>query len=226
MLGRLAAASGEALAAKPAAVIARAASQMTRLIEDLLDTTRLEAGQMHFAPARVAVEDLVASCVEAQRQPALEASVALHVDIAGPLPAVWVDRGRIVQVFDNLIANALRFTPASGSITVGATRCHETVLFWVRDTGRGIPPDHLPRVFDRFWQARKTEGQGAGLGLAIVKSIVEAHRGRIWVESAPGEGSTFYLTLPTASAAARSVRSPEGAGPDYAAADEEGTVGA
>lgn len=215
ILRNLPAAGGAALPFTPAEVIERAAKHMNRLIEDLLDTTRLEAGQMHFAPASVAVEELVRSCVDAQRLAAIAASVALHLDLRGELPPVWVDRGRIGQVFDNLIGNALKFTPALGSITVGATAHHEAVLFWVRDSGRGIPPEHLPHVFDRFWQANKTERRGAGLGLAIVKHIVEAHRGRIWVESVPGEGSTFYFTLPTASTASRGDRSHEGTGPDY-----------
>ena len=75
---------------------------------------------------------------------------------------------------------------------------HGAVTFWVRDTGSGIAPEHLPRIFDRFWQAVKTDRRGAGLGLPIVKNIVEAHRGRIWAESSPGQGTTFYFTLPVA----------------------------
>jgi PAS domain S-box-containing protein len=193
----------EPFADKAAEMVERAALQMSRLIEDLLDTTRIAAGEMHFAPASVDTEELVTSCVEASRLAAVTAAIELRLDLEGALPAVWVDRGRIVQVLDNLLGNALKFTAPGGSITVGASRRGETVLFWVRDTGRGIPAEDLPRVFDKYWQAVKTERRGSGLGLPIVKHIIDAHRGRIWVESTVAEGSTFYFTLPTASAASR-----------------------
>jgi signal transduction histidine kinase len=102
-------------------------------------------------------------------------------------------------VFENLIGNAIKFTEAGGCITVGATSIGHEVVVSVADTGGGIPPENLPRVFDRFWQATKAERQGAGLGLPITKGIVEVHGGRIWVESTLGRGTTFSFTIPTAS---------------------------
>jgi len=118
--------------------------------------------------------------------------------VARDLPDVWADRDRLEQVFENLVGNAVKFTPRGGTIVVGATPRAGEVLFWVADTGAGIASGDLPHVFERFWQARRPGRRGAGLGLPIVKGIVEAHDGRIWVESTPGRGSTFFFTIPSA----------------------------
>jgi signal transduction histidine kinase len=103
-------------------------------------------------------------------------------------------------VLENLVGNAIKFTPGGGRITVGAAPRDNEVLFWVADTGSGISPDQLPHVFDRFWQARKGARKGAGLGLPITRGIVETHGGRIWVESTLGRGSIFFFTVPQATA--------------------------
>jgi PAS domain S-box-containing protein len=184
----------------PAEAIERAVQRMNRLIQDLLDVTRLEAGYLSVDKARLATEKVVADAVEAQRESAARTAVELDLDLdlAGHLPEVWADRDRLLQVFDNLVGNAVKFSQAGGRIVVGAAGREGEVLFWVADTGPGIAADDLPRVFDRFWQAGRGRGRGAGLGLSIVKAIVEAHAGRVWVESAPGRGSTFYFTIPTA----------------------------
>ena len=104
------------------------------------------------------------------------------------------------QVFENLVGNAIKFTEPGGRIVLGAKTRGDHVLFWVRDSGAGIPPADVPHVFDRFWQANKSGRQGAGLGLAIVKGIVALHGGSIWVESTLHEGTTFFFTLPRATA--------------------------
>jgi signal transduction histidine kinase len=122
----------------------------------------------------------------------------LQLQTPRELPPLWADRDRLSQVFENLIGNALKFSVGGGRITVGAAVREDEVLFSVRDTGAGIQPEHLPHLFDRFWQARRAEREGAGLGLPIVKGVVEAHGGRIWVESTPGEGSCFFFTIPRA----------------------------
>jgi PAS domain S-box-containing protein len=187
---------------RPVDAIERAAKRMDRLIEDLLDVTRMEAGHLSVEPKAVATRQVVSDSVEAQEALATAASLELRVDMAGALPEVWVDRDRLLQVFENLIGNALKFTRAGGVVTVGAAaRDGGEVLFWVSDTGAGIAPDQLAHVFDRFWQSRKVGRRGAGLGLTIVRGIVEAHGGRIWAQSTPGEGSTFFFTMPTASGA-------------------------
>jgi signal transduction histidine kinase len=182
-----------------AAAIERAVTRMNRLIQDLLDVTRMEAGGLSIRQTSVPTAQLVADAAEAQRPVASTASLALHVEVAPDLPALWADHDRLLQVFENLIGNAVKFTAPGGRITVGAGAGDGDVLFQVSDTGAGIAAEDIPHLFDRFWQAQKADRSGAGLGLPIVKGIVEAHGGRVWAESEPGRGSTFFFTIPTAS---------------------------
>jgi signal transduction histidine kinase len=113
-------------------------------------------------------------------------------------------------VCENLIGNAIKFSEAGGWIVVGAASRDHEVVFWVSDTGSGIASEDMPRVFDRFWQATRAGRQGAGLGLPITKGIVEAHGGRIWVESTPGRGTTFSFTIPKAAPERMDPLTPEG----------------
>jgi PAS domain S-box-containing protein len=179
--------------------IDRAVMRMNRLIQDLLDVRLMESGQLIIEGGRVSPRELVNGTVDMHRPMASSASLELRVDLDRDVPDVWGDRDRLLQVFDNLIGNAMKFTKAGGGITVGATPIDHEVLFWVADTGSGIAPEQLPRVFDRFWQATRAGRHGAGLGLPIAKGIVEAHGGRIWVESTQGKGSTCSFTIPKAS---------------------------
>ena len=143
---------------KPVESIERAAHRMNRLIQDLLDVTRMEAGRLSIeAGARAPRARLVSEVVEAQRALAASASLELELELDADLPEVWADRDRLLQVFENLIGNAVKFTEPGGRITVGAAPRDAEVLFWVTDTGPGIEADDLPHVFDRFWQA----GSGA-----------------------------------------------------------------
>jgi PAS domain S-box-containing protein len=178
--------------------IERAANRMNRLIQDLLDVARMEAGQLSIERARLRTGELVSEALETQRPLAASASLELQLDLSSDLLDVWADRDRLQQVFENLIGNALKFTEPKGQITVGAAPWDGEALFWVADTGRGIASEDVPHLFDRYWQARRAGRRGAGLGLPIVKGIVEAHGGHIWVESTPGRGSTFFFTIPTA----------------------------
>ncbi|HEU5254416.1 MAG TPA: HAMP domain-containing sensor histidine kinase, partial [Vicinamibacterales bacterium] len=148
--------------------------------------------------ARLSARELVAAAVDMQSPLASSSSLELRVDSNSDLPDIWGDRDRLLQVFENLIGNAIKFTKAGGCITVGATSQDHEVTFRVADTGPGIAPENLTHVFDRFWQATSTNRQGAGLGLPITKGIVEAHGGRIWVESTPQRGATFSFTIPKA----------------------------
>ena len=153
-----------------------------------------EEGSLHLPARTIPVPATISP--EAQRALAASLEVELRVDVEADVGDVWADRDRLLQVFENLLGNALKFTSKGGAITVRAARGRGEVSFSVGDRGRGIPSDELPHVFDRFWQSKRTGRGGAGLGLSIVKGVIEAHRGRIWVESKPGVGTTFHFTLP------------------------------
>jgi signal transduction histidine kinase len=174
---------------------------MERLIQDLLDVALVEAGQLTIERSRLSAGGLIVEAVDMQRPLASSSSLELRVEVAPNVPEVWGDRDRLLQVFENLIGNAIKFTKAGGRITAGASSRDDEVVFWVADTGCGIASANLGRIFDRFWQAFRGGRRGAGLGLPIAKGIVEAHGGRIWVESTEGSGSTFLFTIPRASAA-------------------------
>ena len=179
-------------------VIRRAADQMQRLIEDLLDVAKAEGIGMHIERRTESIAALFTQVLEDFQMPAANRGVELSVELEPDLPRVLADRDRILQVLSNLVGNALKFTESGGSVTLKAVRRRDVVEITVADTGVGIPPDNLPHVFDRFWQARRSSRASAGLGLAIAKSIVEAHEGEIRVESEPGKGSMFRFTLPIA----------------------------
>ena len=179
-------------------LIRRAEQQMGRLIEDLLDVTRMQTGQLGIQPNPTDAADLLRTAQQLYSQQAGSRSIALDIEPHGALPRVQADRDRVQQVLANLIGNALVHTPAEGTVTLSAERRGDEVWFGVRDTGSGIPADALPHVFDRFWRADRSERKGAGLGLSIAKGIVEAHGGRIEAESEPGRGSTFRFSLPVA----------------------------
>jgi PAS domain S-box-containing protein len=181
-----------------AEVIRRCVHGMSRLIQDLLDVARIEGGGLGIlreplgaAPILSEAADTHGALVEAKGVQFEARSTATR--------QVSADRERILQVFANLITNALEHTPAGGSIRIGAQDCDGGVCFAVSDTGAGILPEHMPRVFDRFWQASKQRRAGAGLGLAIARGIVEAHGGSMEVESAgEGRGTTFRFMIPSA----------------------------
>ena len=179
-------------------VIQRSATRANRLIQDLLDVARIQAGGLAVDPVAVEVRSLVTEAMEAATPLANAAQLKVSCDLIDGLPAVASDRERVLQVFANLIGNAIKFTPKGGEIRIVTCLEHGEVRFTVADTGPGIPPEHLDHVFDRYWQAKSTAKLGTGLGLSIAKGIVEAHGGRIWVESPPGSGAQFNFTLPLA----------------------------
>jgi signal transduction histidine kinase len=176
--------------------IERPVRRMNRLIRDLLDVTRIEAGRLPLHFDTFSVGPLVADAVAAQTALAASASVTLRVELPATLRDLRGDRDRLLQVFENLLGNAMAYTPPGGRITVGAAENEKEIVFCVADTGKGIATKDIPHLFDRFWQVRAGEGHGAGLGLSIAKGITEAHGGRIWVESVPGNGSRFFFSIP------------------------------
>jgi len=179
-------------------IVRRAADRMNRMIQDLLDVKRMESGQLWLDPRPEPVAGLIADTIEMLRPLAAGSSIRVEAHVAPDLPPVTADATRINQVLSNLVGNAVKFTPREGLITISAERAESEVRFSVIDTGPGIPAEQLPHIFGRFWQAKASDRRGIGLGLAIAKGIVEAHKGRIWVESSVGLGSTFYFTLPIA----------------------------
>lgn len=183
---------------KSVELILRSVSRANHLIQDLLDTTRIEAGALPIDRAALASGQVLLDAAEAEHALASAASLELRIEAERDLPTIWADRERLLQVFENLVGNALKFTPPGGRITIGVASRRGEVLFSVADTGAGISAENLPHVFDRFWRAEQATRQGAGLGLPICKGIVEAHGGRIWVESVPGRGTTFSFTIPIA----------------------------
>ncbi|OJH40622.1 sensor histidine kinase [Cystobacter ferrugineus] len=178
--------------------IQKAVDRATRLIQDLLDVARMEAGRLSVDRGLEQTAPLVKEAAELHRALAEEKSIQLTVAVAEDVPPVFADRDRVIQILSNLLGNALKFTPEGGRITLRAEPAGHMMRFSVGDTGAGIPKENLPHLFEPFWQASVGRKEGAGLGLAIVKGLVDAHGGRIWVESKPGGGSTFFFTLPTA----------------------------
>jgi signal transduction histidine kinase len=169
---------------------------MSRILDDLLDVTRLESGSLELNRTAVSPSELIAAVSRSERKQIESRSLELRTEVVPDLPDVWADRSRVLQVFENLVSNASKFT-IQGTVTLGARGEGSEVVFWVADTGVGIAEEEVSHVFDRFWQAARFRRTGVGLGLAIVREMVQAHGGRLWVESQLGSGSTFYFTLPT-----------------------------
>jgi PAS domain S-box-containing protein len=181
------------------AIIRQAAEQIDALIQDLLDVTRLEAGRLTVQATPVDVAGIAQRTIDALRPLAEAGGVTLSVQEFPSSVQVLADRDRVIQLLSNLIGNAIKFTPAEGTVTLVVTPRDAEVEFEIADTGNGIAPEHLPHVFDRFFQVTggsRGVRHGAGLGLPIARGIVEAHGGRIWIESDPQQGTTVRFTIP------------------------------
>lgn len=188
-------------------IATRATKQMNRMIDDLLDHVRLQAGKLSLDIEEVSVGAIMRQAEETFRP--LAERRHLHFEIATQDGAiVRADPKRVSQIIGNLIGNAIKFTPEEGSVKLRAIPDDKQVVFQVIDDGPGIAPDHMSHLFDNFWQARKSDQRGVGLGLAIAKELVEAHGGKIWVESEVGHGSTFSFSLPAVSIPVERVLDP------------------
>jgi signal transduction histidine kinase len=178
-------------------VIGRNATRLHKLVDDILTVGRADSGRLNVAHEQVDIALVVAQAVESATPVAEEKGLTLDADTEDGLPDVTGDRRLIAQVLDNLMSNALKFTPDGGSVRVRARREGDDVAVDVRDTGPGIPEDEVPKLFERFFRASTaSEVPGTGLGLSISKAIAEAHGGSISVESELGVGSAFRFTLP------------------------------
>jgi signal transduction histidine kinase len=174
---------------------------LSHLVDDLQDLSLAEAGQLHLDQRRMDLADVTIRTIEALQARAAAETVTLTHDVSADLPSVDADPRRLVQIVSNLLSNALAHTPAGGEIRLTASMRDTEIEVTVSDTGEGIPPEHLPHIFERFYRvdpSRSRATGGAGLGLAIAKQLVEAHGGRIRVESEVGKGTRFHFTVPRA----------------------------
>ncbi len=176
--------------------VQRLNAQMARMIEDLLDLSSLDSGRLSLKLSDCAASDLLSQTAETLSATASASGIAFEVDASGETGNVYCDASRVVQIFGNIVGNAVKFTPKGGSITISASGAGAEVRFAVRDTGPGIEPAMLEHLFERYWQADAGAQKGRGLGLYIAKQLVEAQGGRIWVESRLGAGTTIFFTLP------------------------------
>lgn len=183
-------------------IASRATEHLKRMVDDLLDVTRSQTGKLRVAPEAVDLAPLVSDCVELARPAAARRGLGLASEVGAGL-RVLADPTRLRQIVGNLVDNALKFTPSGGLVTVAAASSGREgfVTLSVSDTGPGIPPEDLERIFDRLYQTERTTSkgsQGLGLGLAICRELVERQGGRIWAQSRPGEGARFFVELPSA----------------------------
>jgi signal transduction histidine kinase len=176
-------------------LVRRCVASMNRLVGDLLDSAAIDAGHLPVSQHLEDAGELVQEAVESVRPLATAKGQTVLAEASEPV-TVMCDRERVLEVLSNLIGNAIKFTKEGGAIRVSVQRDCREALLSVRDNGVGIGSAQLRHIFERYWHAESTLGGGTGLGLFIAKGIVEAHRGKMWVESRPGAGSTFYFTLP------------------------------
>ncbi len=171
--------------------------RLTLMVEELLELSRIESGSVPLRLRPTQVMDFVQPAVERMEPLTSRAGIQLQIKLPPDLPLLLGDETRLQQVVTNLVHNAVKFTPEAGCIVISAADCGEEVAISVQDTGIGIANDDIPRIFERFYKVdRARAGGGTGLGLAITKHVVQAHSGRIWVDSTVGHGTTFHFTLP------------------------------
>ena len=169
------------------------------LVDDLLDVSGIDAGHLELRRDRLLVGQVIHKTVQKLNNLAEEKGIEFRIDVPAPLPTIKGDEERLTQVFTNLLYNAIKFSPGGGEVTVSAGVNDHELLAQVTDHGIGVPDEAIPHLFERFYRVDSSMTRntgGSGLGLYISRQIIEAHGGRIWVESKVGEGSTFGFTLP------------------------------
>ena len=182
-------------------IMERNSNRLSRFIDDLLDMAKIERGKMEVRKESLGIFPIVSETVELMKPQADEKNIEIAMNIPDNLPLVFVDGDRTRQIITNLLSNSIKFTPEEGKISIKIQDDKEYLQVSISDTGIGIPPDQISKIFDKFEQVKEVRERvkgprGTGLGLAIVKSLVEAQGGKIWVESEVDKGSTFYFTLP------------------------------
>lgn len=191
--------------------------RMEHLIRTMLDVTTMEASKFSVTPAPCAVDDLLRETLEVFGPLAESRQVRLDQSVKEPGLVIRAERERVLQVLSNLLGNALKFTPQGGRVTLSVHREGAMACFAVADTGPGIPRENLPSIFERFWKDEAPGKKGTGLGLYIAKGIIDAHNGRIWVESELGRGARFYFALPLEEPVGREASGAESGAPFHPA---------
>jgi len=172
---------------------------LQRLIEDLLEFSRLESGQIRLHATQLALDDLVINVVEKLAPLADNQAIRLDIESLSPLPDVEADPTRVEQVVTNLVENAIKFTPRGGQVALAGETGKDQVQLTIRDTGIGIPAEEMPRIFEKFYQVDPTQAgqvRGFGLGLFYARQFIQDHHGTMTIESLPGAGTTVAITLP------------------------------
>ncbi|MFP3868392.1 MAG: ATP-binding protein [Desulfobacteraceae bacterium] len=204
-----------ALTDKQRELLARAHAKiqgLLNLINELLDIARMEAGHCQLEQMPLSLGEILAELAELLKTKAANQNIELHLDLAPDLPFIQADRRSMEEIFMNLLCNAINYSPDGGEVRISAISHGDYLEVQVSDTGIGIEPEEIPKIFDKFYRAKHPRTRqviGTGLGLAIVQNLVEAHRGSVRVESQPGVGTTFKVLLPAVFC---------GRGPDYAEA--------
>jgi signal transduction histidine kinase len=195
--------------------------RMNALIDDLFELAQMDAGNLALRYDAGSLADLISDTLEGFSARAQARGLTLHGSVDSQVDPVWMASDKIGRVLRNLIENAIRHTPAGGDIQLGAEVQDGMILVSLKDSGDGIAPEDLPRIFERFYRGEKSRSRegfdsgGAGLGLAIAKGLIESHGGRIWAESAPGRGTVMKFTLPRSGRRAGAGESSEGREASY-----------
>ncbi len=180
--------------------IQRSNERAIALVNDLLQVSRVQEGKLHLDLIAVDLSSLVEEVVDASRSLMTNNDISFHLEVVnGPIPRLKLDKVKVRRAIQNILSNAIKYTPRGGRVDVMIKRDSKEVLCSIADTGVGIPPDQQPHIFERFFRGgniTRIEPDGTGLGLYIAKSMIEAHGGKIWFESAEGRGTIFYFSLP------------------------------
>jgi signal transduction histidine kinase len=179
-----------------AAKITQYCERMNRLIADLLDYATIHTGRFTIVRKAERTLEVIDEAIDICQHQAQGRSIRFEKQVPSDCERLHCDRGRLVQVFANLLGNAVKFSPNEALVRIAAQTSDAAIQFSIEDHGAGIAPEHLALVFEPYWKGAHKEGGGTGLGLFIVRGIIEAHQGRIWVESSLGRGTTFFFTVP------------------------------
>jgi signal transduction histidine kinase len=171
-------------------------NRLSRLVNDLLDISKIESGKMELKKEPVDMNGIIEENLAIFDKLIKDKKQRLQKDLARDLPRISADKDKITQVFVNLLSNAIKYTPEAGAITVKTVNLEKEIMAEITDTGEGVAPDNLDKIFDKFTRVTAEKKEGTGLGLPIAKDIVVLHNGRMWVKSDMGKGSQFYFTLP------------------------------